>query len=76
MLNKVFSTVGSRYDVPKLKDEFKIWVLAQHSDWVDGYSHLSVVASAFANRQGADSARQRLSKRSLDDELIEVEWTP
>jgi len=76
VLNKVFSTVGSRYDVPKLKDEFKIWVLAQHSDWVDGYSHLSVVASAFANRQGADSARERLSKRSLDDELIEVEWTP
>jgi bla regulator protein BlaR1 len=76
VLNKVFSSVGSRYDLPKLKDEFKSWVLAQHSDWVDGYSRLSVVASAFANRQGADSARERLSMRSLDDELIEVEWTP
>jgi bla regulator protein BlaR1 len=76
VLNKVFSTEDSRYDAPKLKNEFKSWILAQHSDWVDEYPHLTVVASGFANRQGADNARERRSKRSLDDELVVVEWTP
>jgi bla regulator protein BlaR1 len=76
VLNKVFFTTDSRYDASKLKDEFKSWVLARHSDWVDGYPRLSVVASAFTNRQSADSAQAASSKRSLDDELVEVEWTP
>jgi hypothetical protein len=75
-LNKVFSAADSRYDAPQLKGEFKSWVLAQNSDWVDEYRHLSVVANVFKSRQEADRAQERLSKRHLDDELIQVEWKP